>query len=111
MVTLYSIYLPIISLVCASSPGRAEKKNPTTGSKINSKGAKILRHRGRSFTFGLALRSMSTIADRLMSDKVRMAEDTCGSVFPITVLEKVVFNSGGIFAPTVIINQFTGHIK
>ena len=62
-------------------------------------------------TFGLALKSIKIIAIRLIRDKVKMAEDTWGSVFPITVLEKVGFKSGGKLAAMVMINQFTGHIK
>lgn len=47
-VTLYSIYFPIISLVCASIPGRAENINPTTGISTNSIGCRMSRQRGNS---------------------------------------------------------------
>jgi hypothetical protein len=53
-VTLYSRYFPSISLVWASSPGSAEKKNPATGIKTYSNGVINARHSGTFFgLFGL----------------------------------------------------------
>ena len=48
------MYLPNINLVWASMPGRAEKKKPATGIKINSKGVRRARQRGKVLgRFGL----------------------------------------------------------
>lgn len=111
-VTRYSIYLPSMSLVWASIPGSALKKNPTIGKRINSNGWN--RRLSSEILTGLGGRcraSMIKITSSEKSESVRIAEDTCGSVFPRMVLEKFSFISGGSKAPIVIANQLTGQRK
>ncbi len=70
------MYRPIIRRVWASNPGKAVKKNPTTGKRINSNGEKTLLHKGKPKTLGFERRSIKITANKLTILRVRMAEDT-----------------------------------
>lgn len=71
------MYLPNISLVCASIPGRAEKKNPIIGNSKNSSGCMIY---DRGFLlFGRAGRLTASITNTTIieiRDRVRSVEVT-----------------------------------
>ena len=106
------MYLPNINRVCASSPGRALKKKPSTGSSNNSNGVNA--RRNQDVPSGACGRCRTcTIQTNTNEDNatVNIADETCGKVFPKIVLANTGFKSGGKNAPTVIANQLTGHRK
>jgi len=86
-VTRYSKYFPNINLVWASIPGKALKKNPEIGIKINSKGTRKARKRETYFgLLGRCLALTQIIMPKNNIEKVRITEEKRGRVWPITVL-------------------------
>lgn len=106
------MYFPNISLVCASSPGKAPKKNPEIGININSNGIKSARHNGKSFgLFGLWILSKKIIITKNTNAIVRINDETFGIVYPNAVLPNAGLRRVGTVKPIVIMNQLTGHKK
>ena len=94
----------------ASRPGRAEKKNPATGIKINSKGINIdLQTDTPRGLFGLYTLSMKNKTKKKPRERVKIMDDNFGTINPNTVLPKAGLISVGNVSPIVIINQLTGH--
>src|SRR3989344_4004590 len=108
----YSIYLPSISLVCASKPGSALKKNPATGIQKNSNGDSHTFHletpAGRG---GRCLNSITRRTARNTRVIVRIPDEILGSMKPRAVLLNTGLTRVTTDTPTVIINQFTGQSR
>ena len=91
--------------------GRAEKKKPTTGRRINSRGKRNSRVLLKECCLGRALKSIITSTKRAKIQDVKIAPAIPGSLYPKVVLEKAGFIKGMIFAATVNMNQLTGQRK
>jgi hypothetical protein len=62
-------------------PGRAEKKNPAIGNKINSNGVRINLKREKLFgLLGLCILSITIIMTRKTSEIVRIKDESLGTV-------------------------------
>ena len=108
-VTLYSNRFPSISLVCASSPGRAERKNEMMGRVNHCKYKNGNFHLAYSAGFGGLIRqSMINTMTKKMVERVRIPDESCARLCPSTVLPNAGFMSGGIVLPIVRRNQFAG---
>ena len=75
------MYLPSMRRVWASRPGRAEKKNPAMGIRINSKGVIITLKSETLFgLLGFWMLSITIVISKNMSEIVRMKDESLGTV-------------------------------
>jgi hypothetical protein len=98
--------------VWASSPGIAERKNPTTGIRINSNGVRMSLNVEKCLGFfGFWILSITRVTKRKVSEIVKMKDESLGTVYPRAVLAKAGLRREGIESPIVIVNQLTGQRK
>ena len=91
--------------------GRADRKNPTIGSKTNSSGNRNCFILETFFPDGRFLKSITIIASVAKRHDVNIKPASRGRLYPSEVLVKTGFIKGMMFAATVMINQFTGQRK
>jgi hypothetical protein len=95
--------------VCASKPGRAERKNETTGTVSHCIYKNGSFQAENSFGLGGFVRqSKIIIIRRNIIDKVKIPDESCDRLCPKTVRPNAGLTSGGTTLPTVRINQLDG---